>query len=126
MRTLNAELDSAEKGRQAQIKDYLQVRKSRHDRLSEFVEKVSEVLPGIYQSLSSKSGSFGVGGKAKLVSSGDLLTTPMWLDFCPPGKSWSNEFNSLSGGEQAIATMSFVFSLVKVLRPPLLVMDEVD
>merc|ERR1712032_801462 len=32
----------------------------------------------------------------------------------------------LSGGEKTIAALAFVFALVQLKRPPLLVMDEVD
>lgn len=48
------------------------------------------------------------------------------FDFCPPGKRHGSDIEQLSGGEKSIAALSFVFALVAVKKPPLMILDEVD
>lgn len=48
------------------------------------------------------------------------------FDFAPPAKRHGVDLEMLSGGEKTIAALSFVFALVHVKRPSLLVMDEID
>lgn len=48
------------------------------------------------------------------------------FDFCPPGKRHGSDIEQLSGGEKSMAALSFVFALVAVKKPPLMILDEVD
>jgi chromosome segregation protein len=50
----------------------------------------------------------------------------MIFDFCPPGKRHGVDLEMLSGGEKTMAALSFIFALVQVKQPPLLIMDEID
>ena len=50
----------------------------------------------------------------------------IFFDFCPPGKRHGVDLSMLSGGEKTMAALAFIFSLVQVVRPSILVMDEVD
>lgn len=52
--------------------------------------------------------------------------SPIIFDFCPPGKRHGVDMEMLSGGEKTVAALAFVFAMVQVVRPPLLIMDEVD
>jgi len=44
----------------------------------------------------------------------------------PPGKRSVYDVSQLSGGEKTVAALALVFSLIKVKKPPMLLMDEVD
>lgn len=48
------------------------------------------------------------------------------FDFCPPGKRHGVDLEMLSGGEKTIASLAFIFAMVQVVRPSMLVLDEVD
>jgi chromosome segregation ATPase len=48
------------------------------------------------------------------------------FDFCPPGKRHGVDLEMLSGGEKTMAALAFVFAMAQVIRPGLLVLDEVD
>ena len=122
----NSKHDKAERERVEITKQFEGIRQSRNETLKTFISKVEKALPDIYGALSSKDGHASSGGKALIVRPDNRFDAPILLDFCPPGKSWGTELNSLSGGEKDIATLAFVFALVKVMQPPLLVMDEVD
>ena len=52
--------------------------------------------------------------------------SPIIFDFCPPGKRHGVDIEMLSGGEKTMAALAFLFALVQVVRPPLLIMDEID
>ena len=52
--------------------------------------------------------------------------SPIIFDFCPPGKRHGVDLDMLSGGEKTMAALAFVFALAQVMKPSLLLMDEVD
>ena len=112
--------------RETKTDEFDEVKKSRNTKLNDFIAKFKAILPEIYGVLTSKSGDASSGGKANIIRTDERFDVPILLDFCPPGKTWGPDVSSLSGGEQAIATLAFIFALVKIMKPPLLVMDEVD
>jgi len=92
-----------------------------------FFNLVAAELPSVYKELTNVGG--GGGGSASLLIT-DAQEKPfesqILFDFCPQGKRHGADLEQLSGGEQTIAALSFVFALAKVKKPPMVLLDEVD
>ena len=86
-------------------------------------DKVSTQMPVNYRELTKAAGT------ANLLIS-DRVEKPfdaqIIFDFCPPGKRHGVDLEMLSGGEKTVAALAFVFAMVQVVRPSILVLDEVD
>jgi len=86
-------------------------------------DQVSSHLPAIYRDLTQNAGTANL----LITDRADKpFESQIVFDFCPPGKRHGSDLEMLSGGEKTMAALSFVFSLVQVIKPPLLIMDEVD
>ena len=99
------------------------VRVDRRDKFLTFFDKISAQLPANYREMTK------FGGTASLFVSDRLekpFDSPIIFDFCPPGKRHGVDIEMLSGGEKTMAALAFLFALVQVVRPPLLIMDEID
>ena len=86
-------------------------------------EKISKGLPPIYRTLTGNEGT------ASLLISDNRdkpFESEIFFDFCPPGKRNGVDLENLSGGEKTMAALAFVFTIVKVVNPAILIMDEVD
>mmetsp|Transcript_27380 Transcript_27380/g.36604 ORF Transcript_27380/g.36604 Transcript_27380/m.36604 type:complete len:172 (+) Transcript_27380:1850-2365(+) len=120
---LKERLDSVSKSF-TEVKDSLnKVRVQRKERFLDLFDRVSAQLPVTYRELTKGAGT------ANLLVSDRVerpFESPVIFDFCPPGKRHGVDLEMLSGGEKTIAALAFVFAMVQIVRPPLLVMDEVD
>ena len=99
------------------------VRQLRKDRFLSLFDKVSAQLPVNYRELTRAAGT------ANLLISDRTekpFDSPIIFDFCPPGKRHGVDLDLLSGGEKTMAALAFILALVQVVKPALLVMDEVD
>ncbi len=66
------------------------------------------------------------GGNARLaLTDGDILQAGMQIFAEPPGKK-NTTIHLLSGGEKALAAMSFIFALFSLNPAPFCLLDEVD
>lgn len=66
------------------------------------------------------------GGNARLaLTEGDILQAGMQIFAEPPGKK-NTTIHLLSGGEKALAAMSFIFALFSLNPAPFCLLDEVD
>lgn len=99
------------------------VRVQRKDKFLNFFDRISAQLPANYRELTKAAGT------ASLLVSDRVerpFESPIIFDFCPPGKRHGVDLEMLSGGEKTMAGLAFIFAMVQVIRPPLLIMDEVD
>lgn len=107
-----------------QAKDSLNiVGQKRKEKFLALFDEVSAQLPVNYRELTQAAGT------ANLLIS-DRVEKPfdseIIFDFTPPGKRHGVDLEMLSGGEKTMAALAFVFAMTQVVKPSILVMDEVD
>lgn len=95
----------------------------RRDKFLSLFDRVSAQLPVNYRELTQAAGTANllISDRAEKPFESQII-----FDFCPPGKRHGVDLDMLSGGEKTMAALAFVFALTQVVRPSLLVMDEVD
>lgn len=120
---LKEQLDVANKEFSESRESLNKIAAVRKDKFLGFFDKISSQLPNNYRELTQSAGT------ANLLIA-DRTDKPfesqIIFDFCPPGKRHGVDLDLLSGGEKTIAALAFVFSMVQITRPSLLLMDEVD
>jgi len=95
------------------------INKSTSQRLTDAFNSLNEKFKEVFTML------FG-GGKAELILTGsDILESGIDIVAQPPGKRLKN-LAALSGGEQALTTLSLLFAGFMVKPTPMCIMDEVD
>ena len=90
------------------------------DRFRETFQRVDEKFRDVYARLVE-------GGKARIVltDDGDLTESGVEIEVQPPGKRLRS-MQLLSGGEKALAALSFTFALFLIRPSPFCILDEVD
>ncbi len=84
------------------------------------LEKINENFKRIYQTL-FKGGS----AEIKLLDETDILNSGVEIKVKLPGKKLQN-LQLLSGGEKALSSLAFIFSMFLYKPSPICVLDEVD
>jgi chromosome segregation protein len=84
------------------------------------LEKINENFKNIYKTL-FKGGS----AEIKLIDETDILNSGVEIKVKLPGKKLQN-LQLLSGGEKALSSLAFIFSMFLYKPSPICVLDEVD
>ena len=95
----------------------------RKEKFLALFDKVSDKLPANYRDLTQAAGtaSLLISDRVDEPFNADII-----FDFCPPGKRNGVDLENLSGGEKTMAALAFVFTMAQIVKPSILVMDEVD
>ena len=100
-----------------------EVRIRRKDKFLSLFDRISSQLPVNYRELTKSAGTANLMVPDRTERP---FESPIIFDFCPPGKRHGMDLEMLSGGEKTMAALALVFAIVQVVRPPILIMDEVD
>jgi len=84
--------------------------------LNQINEQLSQIFPILFK---------GSSAKLKVVDDSDILNAQFELSIKIPGKRIKH-IGLLSGGEKALASMAFVFSLYLTKASPFCILDEID
>ena len=97
-----------------------ELNKEGRERLKNSFNQVNEKFKYLFNKL-----FHGGNAELQLTGSDDPLTSGLEIFACPPGKKMQN-LSLLSGGEQALTSISLIFAVLLCNPSPLCILDEVD
>src|SRR3989338_5494228 len=115
---LKKKLDKLLEEKEAIVKIFNEVETKRKEKFMETLNEVSSAFKKIYSDLT------GGQGDVRLEEEGNI-DTGLIIEASPPGKKVVN-LDSMSGGEQTLTSLSFLFALMQRYASPFFVLDEVD
>ena len=115
---LKKKLDKLLEEKEAIVKIFTEVETKRKEKFMETLNEVSSSFKKIYLDLS------GGQGDVRLEEEGNI-DTGLIIEASPPGKKVVN-LDSMSGGEQTLTSLSFLFALMQRYASPFFILDEVD
>jgi chromosome segregation protein len=95
-----------------------EIESEKRERFMEVFEEVNESFSKIFDRL------FG-GGEGKLVMEDDDINKGLKIRAAPPNKD-PHIIQALSGGEQTMTAIAFVFAILEYEESPFYIMDEID
>ena len=95
-----------------------EIEKRKKEVFLETFRKIRKAFQEIYEKLGGK-------GDILLENEKDPLKAGIIIKATPKGKKLIN-INSMSGGEKALAALSFIFAIARLFNAPFYILDEVD
>ena len=117
---MKSECDDLNKAIEKLKKAITELNKEGRERLETSFNKVNNNFKYLFKKLFN-----GGNAELKLVGSEDPLMSGLEIYASPPGKKMQN-LSLLSGGEQALTSISLIFSVFLCNPSPLCILDEVD
>ena len=120
LQEMKSECDDLNKAIEKLKKAITELNKEGRERLETSFNKVNNNFKYLFKKLFN-----GGNAELKLVGSEDPLMSGLEIYASPPGKKMQN-LSLLSGGEQALTSISLIFSVFLCNPSPLCILDEVD